>query len=415
MNRTKPLLCPAIVLACLMIQPALAVGEPRLPSGPADVKRFGGYQTRLAFTPEWDAPWRIGPHADVVVAFADSPARLVFWHGANFVPCWVTETGQWFSDGAVQRPGAGPHQDRLCRFSFASVLETSPARVVVRWRYAPVDEKGELIHGDPVTRWHDWVDEFYTIYPDRSGVRSVTLHSSTWDQPVWVQQDIAIRHPGEPAPSAAATSKVIPLAGGVLEVSAGEGDLPFRVIPGQANRIEVPPSWGEWPVRGAAVRAGHQLRGGWQWEPAGQALTNKTWRMLVGLGSGDSAALTAVAQSWLAPPTVQVTGGGCTFEGFQADEKAYLFKAGRPGTPDGVRMTVAASPESPLVNPAFVVKGWGRVPVTIAVAGRQVPAGPDFRHGYRKTASGADLIVWLRTTATTPVPIAILTESSQHE
>ena len=259
---------PPLLLAGLMLHLAATcalAGPVGLPEGPGSL---GAYQTRLAFTPEWDAPWRVGPRCDVVVRFDHTAGRLVFWHGANYVPCWVNEAGQWYSDGAVLRPGAGPQQDRLCRFAFASAIESSDARVVVRWRYAPVDAKGELIHADPVTRWNDWVDECYTIYPDASGVRSVTLHSSEWSQPYWVQQSTLIRQPGEPvqAPGLAPASHA--LTGGRLQTIPIKGGTFFHAVAAPADNADWPESWGDWPARGAAAPAGHEFIGALRWEPS---------------------------------------------------------------------------------------------------------------------------------------------------
>jgi hypothetical protein len=394
----------AILLATA---PGVLAGPPVLPCGPEGVKRFGGYQTKLEFTPEWDAPWRLGPHADVVVAFPEPGARLIFWHGANYVPCWVNGKGRWSSDGAVVRGGAGPHQDRLCRFSFATVQETSDARVVVRWRYAPVDESGALIYADPMTRWHDWVDEFYTVYPDATGVRSVTLHSSAWDQPYAVQQSILIHQPGEQVVAATAC-KTETVSGGLLQWMEGEGNMPFHAMAGDAIDNAPPSSWGDWPARGSGTKTGHEFLGATQWAPCSATPTSKSWRMLIGMATGGKDRL-AATRSWLAPPALQLESGACVSSGYQPDEKAYLLTATKPAAAGSVKFTLAGSASSPVVNPAFVIKGWGRAAAGLVLDGREVSPGPDFRAGHRKTAAGSDLIVWVRVNAGNPVSFDIIT------
>lgn len=403
------------VLCAIVLIPALgAPGRGReLPCGPDKVGRFGAYQTKLSFTPEWDAPWRLGPHHDVVVAFPESAARLVFWHGANYVPCWVNGSRRWFSGGAVVRGEAGPHQDRLCRFSFATVQESSEARVVVRWRYGPVDATGGLIHADQVTRWHDWVDEFHTFYPDATGVRSVTLHSSEWSQPYSLQQSILIRQPGEAAiPAAACKSET--LDGGMLQWLEGEGGMPFHAVAGDAVEIQPPPSWGDWPARGSAVKAGHKFAGALQWKPFSEAPTSKSWRILMGLATGAEDRLNA-ACSWLAAPALRIESTGYSSAGYQADEKAYLLNAVKPGAPAPLKFSLAGSASSPVVNPALVVKGWGKSAARLVLNGREVPTGVDFRHGHRKTATATDLIVWVRINAVKPVTFEILTRKEDDE
>ena len=402
MKTMKSSVRPPLLLAGLMLHLAATCALAGLPSGPQGPGRFGAYQTRLAFTPEWDAPWRVGPRCDVVVRFDHTAARLVFWHGANYVPCWVNEAGQWYSDGAVLRPGAGPQQDRLCRFAFASVIESSDARVVVRWRYALVDAKGELIHADPVTRWNDWVDECYTIYPDASGVRSVTLHSSEWSQPYWVQQSLLIRQPGEPAQALGLAPASHALTGGQLQTIPIKGGTFFHAVAAPADNVDLPESWGDWPARGAAEPAGHEFIGALRWQPWAGTRTSKSWRMLVGLASGsgaDSEILTA-AQAWLTAAPLELAGADFTSAGYQADERAYLLHSVRPGTPGVLKLTLAGTSSEPLVNPAFVIKGWGKSAVSLSVNGTPVPRGPAFRYGYRKTVAAADLIVWTRCAAT---------------
>lgn len=409
---------PLLLLACLMLNHAAAAATDvtvRLPSGPKGANRFGAYQTLLAFTPEWDAPWRLGPRSDVVVTFADTPTRLVFWHGANYVPCWVNGNGIWYSDGAVLRPGAGPHNDRLCRFSFATVVESNDARVVVRWRYAPADDNGGLINADPVTRWNDWVDEYYTIYPDATGVRSVTLHSSNWNQPYWVQESMLIRHPGEGETPEAVACASNSRDDGQPEWLDCKGGKPFHAVANPVGMADLPATWGDWPARGASPKAGHEFVRSLQWKPCAETPTSRTWRMLVGMTSADDADIIAISQSWLHAPTFTLDGGECTAAGYQPDEKAYLLNATRPGDPVVVRLTLAGGTASPVVNPAFVFKGWGRSAVSLSVDGRKIPPGADFRCGYRKTATGADLIAWVRVSATKPVAFEFLTATGGGE
>lgn len=386
----------------------------KLPSGPVGTKRFGAYQTLLKFTPEWDAPWRIGPKSDVVVAFDDTSARMVFWHGSNYVPCWVNENGVWYSNGAVTRENAGPQHDRLCLFSFAIVVESNDARAVVRWRYAPTDEKGELINADPVTRWNDWVDEYYTIYPDATAVRSVTLHSSEWTQPYSLQQSIMIRQPGA-ASGPRGDSKSEEMAGGLLRWIDLEGGKPFHAAAGEVAKVEPPSPWGDWPARGAAIQAGHEFLDSLKWQPYSETTTSRSWRMLIGMASSNGTKPADVAQSWLEAPNLRIVGGACTSSGYQPDEKAYLLHSTQPGKPGEIRLKLDASPSSPLINPAFVIKNWGRSPASLLLNGKQMPTGKDFRCGFRKTAAGADLIMWIRAELKQATTLEISTIKNSHE
>ncbi|MGH9455387.1 MAG: LamG domain-containing protein, partial [Terriglobia bacterium] len=112
---------------------------PKLPAGPPGAGRFGAYYATLKFQDTWDRLRRIGPDSDVVVRFDESPIRLVFWQGMNYVPAWVTENGKWYTDEFLETWGAGcpdggdcePMSDKQERYSHVRILESDPARVIV--------------------------------------------------------------------------------------------------------------------------------------------------------------------------------------------------------------------------------------------------------------------------------------------
>ena len=157
---------------------------PVLPSGPKGPGRFGAYYTRLRYAEEWENPWRVGDAADVVVRFDQTPNRLVFWRGTSYIPAWVTENGIWYTNEfyETQIPtmptSAEPMADKQARFSYPRILESSDARVVVLWRYAPLSLNYDLVFVDPLTGWGDWVEETYTVYPDGTCVRKIRVWSS---------------------------------------------------------------------------------------------------------------------------------------------------------------------------------------------------------------------------------------------
>jgi hypothetical protein len=177
----------------------------KLPSGPDGPGKFGAYYTHLKYDPEWDKNWRVGSEADVVVRFDDGGHRLVFWRGTSYVPCWVTENGIWYTNEFVERRGkhsintdgcVEPMSDKQCRYSQVYIIESNDARAVIHWRYAPVDVRYEHPFIDPVTGWYDWVDEYYVIYPDATGVREVTVRSSGLNKWIEFQESIVINQPG---------------------------------------------------------------------------------------------------------------------------------------------------------------------------------------------------------------------------
>jgi hypothetical protein len=158
---------------------------PLLPEGSTDPGLFGAYYKTLKYWEEWDAPWRTGDFADVVVQFDGSPDRLVFWRGATYVPHWVNERNFWYENEFCERRGddsgvdglCEPMQDHESRFSRVKIIHTTPARALVHWRYAPTTLTHQFFGVDE-TGWGDWVDDYYYVYPDETCVRDTTLYTS---------------------------------------------------------------------------------------------------------------------------------------------------------------------------------------------------------------------------------------------
>ena len=117
----------------------------------------------------------------MVVSF-EKGGHFVFWRGTSYIPHWVTENGIWydneFNETWSSRGCHEPMSDKRCEHSQVKIVENTPARCVVQWRYALVDNWYNLSNIDPITGQGDWTDEIYTIYPDGVAVRSQTLHSS---------------------------------------------------------------------------------------------------------------------------------------------------------------------------------------------------------------------------------------------
>jgi hypothetical protein len=174
----------------------------RLPSGPPGPGRFGAYYCHLKYYEEWDALWPVGPDPDVVVRFDKTAARVVFWRGSRYSPAWVSENDLWMADQSVEAwddsEGCFEHmQDRHCRHSHVRIVESTNARAVVHWRYAPISAYDHLWRVDEKTGWPCWVDEYYYIYPDATGVRFVSWKQDSLGQPRQFQESLPFTHPGQ--------------------------------------------------------------------------------------------------------------------------------------------------------------------------------------------------------------------------
>ncbi|MDX1701336.1 MAG: hypothetical protein R3250_12005, partial [Melioribacteraceae bacterium] len=177
----------------------------KLPSGPEGPGKFGAYYTQLKYDPQWDEQWRVDDHPDVVVRFDDGGHKFVFWRGTSYIPCWVTDNDIWYTNEFVERRGwhspntegcVEPMSDKQCRYSHVRIIESNDARAVIHWRYAPVDVHYEHPFIDKNTGWSDWVDEYYYIYPNATGVRSITVQSTNLKKWIEFHEGIVVNQPG---------------------------------------------------------------------------------------------------------------------------------------------------------------------------------------------------------------------------
>jgi hypothetical protein len=158
---------------------------PPFPESSPDPGPFGAFYTTLKYWTEWDNPRRVGDYADVVVQFADSIDRLIFWRGATNVPHWANDKNNWYENEFCERRGGDAGLDSLCepmqdhdsRHSNVRVIHNTPARVIVHWRYHPSTLKNKIPFVDE-TGWGDTVDEYHYVYPDETAVRDTTLYTS---------------------------------------------------------------------------------------------------------------------------------------------------------------------------------------------------------------------------------------------
>jgi hypothetical protein len=72
---------------------------------------------------------------------------------------------------------------------------------------------------------------------------------------------------------------------------------------------------------------------------------------------------------------------------------------------NNVAFRIEASDKSPLVNPAFVIPGWGHKHIELEINGKEVKRGNDFRHGKTEKLNGSDLVIWIQFESTETVQI----------
>jgi hypothetical protein len=442
---------------------------PVLPEGSADPGPFGAYFTHLRYFEEWDAPWRVGPHADIVVQFDDHPHRFVFWRGADYVPHWANDENHWYESEFVERRAgdaglegccAEPMQDHEARYSNARIIASHQARAVVHWRYAPSDRNYDVAYTDE-TGWGDRVDEYYYVYPDAVSVREATLYTSAPHKFNEWHEAIPLVNPGKipedvlemealALTDVLGNKKVYSWQNGfpktlddglnIMLIGLRGSTRPFTIVESRGvwiDEISLPDEsrfnhYDDWPGWPAHMRRRDWERNPetgyrefWKTLPSHSSLTHYMWDdyaqdlegpvkwkrkiMLHGLtAETDVDAMIPLARSWEAPPALRLQGSGYTGGGYDKAQRAYrVAKISADSRP--LEATLDASAESPLVNAALVIDGWSEGTMArLSLDGQAVHAGPAFRQGLERNPDGGTaLVVWIEKQSTSPVTLAI--------
>jgi len=440
-----------------------ALPWPVLPSGPPGTGEFGAFYTTLKYDEMWDEPRRAAPNSDVVVRFDQAPIRMVFWQGTNYGGDWVTENNKWYTDefletgGPVDCPGGEdcePMSDKQNRYSRVRILENTAARAVVHWRYGLCEVVSySCANPDPNTGWTDWADEYFTIYPDGVAVRKQVLWTSNFKNWHEFQETIVINGPGqrpedniEPdaltignmkgetatyswqnGPPAKKMDK--PEHPNIQVVNMKSEWKPFQIVSPVNSSMrpytgEVTYSmfewWNHWPVaqvRSSGIsavapdRPSHSSLSHIYWDPYAQTENTMTKILLHGLTTRSAAELVPLAKSWLSPPGVELSGAGFESQGYDATQRAFVIARESSGATAQFHLALKANADSPLLNPAFVIKNWGDAEPRLRIDGKVVSRGSDFRYGFVSHLEGTDLVVWLKMEASRPVGLDIATAS----
>ncbi len=441
-----------------------------LPALP-DLHNFGAVYANLKFYESWDNFWRVSGLPDVVISFDQFDGHFVFWRGTSYIPHWVTENGIWFNNEFIEtwsdRGCQEPMSDKRCEYSQVKIIENTPARCVVHWRYALIDNWYNKANIDSLTGWGDWTDEFYTIYPDGVAVRSQTLHSSKtssrheWHEGIVVmgqgQRPEDVLYPEavimanmdgnehvyswelvDPDAKKEGTTYVInkkdrwlsELSGANIQlINTRSSFKPFTIInpddepewdfySGEFRRdISMFPWWNHWPTATKpsdgryamdSDRASHSsLTHAWEWKAYKKTEYSETRLMLVGLTKEKASGLVPLTQSWSHAPNMSAYGEGISAKGYEPAERAYQLECTKPGECNTFSIQLSCSPEYPAVNPAFVISNWDKTELKISINGKQVSDKKMFRYGLSNTANGSNLILWINEKFDKPLIIEV--------
>ena len=402
--------------------------------------------------------------AAVEVYFDLVPTSMRF-HLPSF-PCMVTENNIRYSNFWAEtyepRIGGGSFEtlmDRSHRYARMWIESQNDARIIVRVRGALCDRRGNIAHTDvPSGSPHgkgDWVDEWYYIYPDGVHVRHVKIYTGLAfrsrpfgfdrEPPAAVHEfmESAVIGAPEHLPKddiEIGALTLIKMVGGhsetiipggasktihfkpypddfgdfrdasIMVVNLKSRFKPFTIALPYGVRIQpympeddlphIFQTWGNPPEEGYATAFGHILNF-WHYRR-----TENTLEQIYLSGMTDTKdpakELVPLAWSWIAPPKLRME---------DAAQKAYVLSC-KDGKPSELEFELEADDDfydigQSIINPAIIVKGWGRAPVALEINDRPIKQGTDFRVGYENTKDGTNLVLWLKLKSTKSIRVRL--------
>ncbi len=414
---------------------APAIKPRRLPVVKNNPARFGAYYTKLDYFPGWDNLWPVDDDPDIVVCFDNNPARLIFWRGIRYGPSWVSENENWMTDQSLETWGVGKNdiegcfehmQDRHCRFSHVRIIENNEARVVVHWRYAPVSAHDHTWMPDPKTGWECWVDEYYYIYPDGSAIRKVSWNKGSTGKHVQYQETLPITQAGQGITDLLENDYV-----NVADYNGNNNKRAISVDKQQKEKewagnytvqrinfkSELKPficfepenhMWVRWIGEGYNHFPINQARSDGRWAKMSDRPTHilsspcsnpiihekgnrQYWNGLYGMNNMSMEELISFGRSWVYAPGLSIESKGFVSLGYDKSQRCYLLEKNTDKA-GPIEFILEGSKESPVINPAFIVKNWNSRGAKILVNGKE---NKDNRTGINHQLSGDELVVYL--------------------
>lgn len=380
---------------------------------PISVRNNDGTFSTLDYAKGWN------PHLQDVVVSLPNGTRFVFWRGSSYVPFWAGQrnTGLSYEWAETKPPPDGftdsvePLMDKELRYGHVEIIESTSARVHVRWSYQSCDFHYKV--------WGDSAEEDFYFYPDGFGTRVLTLQSAPNSD--YELSEFIILTPQDAYPLDVLPTNLVEilfLDGEQREItfpydaSKQRGKLQSRNLPAvyrvrlhkddpltaiyfhpqdhrlppvvyapfmDAGRIVTPCYWGShWPLaRGQStggaindrihVSPAHNSVMSWamQRPPAlreasfdsldtlghSRPMRVQTWVWLIGLTDSTDSRLLQWAQSFGSPPSLErLSGARLASESFAPERRAIHLIAEAPA------ITFTLRPQVVCVNPVFEIR-----------------------------------------------------------
>jgi hypothetical protein len=370
-------------------------------------------------------------------------------------------------DGTGGAASFEPGMDREGRYVRAWIEHQSDARIVVHIRYALANNLYDIAHpdipsGSPYGKG-DWADEWHYIYPDGSNTRHMRVYTglAQVSKPFGFDREppktvhefmemVAVGQKGhyptddieidaitlirmiaghtenlyEDGKSTTISYKPYPEDFGdfrdanILLANLKSEYKPFTIARPYGVRVQpyMPEGpidnvfiiWGNPETRGYVTPFGHFIN---YWHYRRSANTLEQIYLHGMTNTKDPVKeLTALGWSWIREPVLRIDGWEPDYTYFTYDpaQKAYIVpRKGRGPIELTWKLTEPGEGPMHIINPTFIVKDWDQSGVQLKVNDKSINPGKDFRIGYEETASGHDLVLWLKMKSSEPTQFSI--------
>ena len=389
-----------------------------------------------------------GKEGDAIVIDFPGGEKFVFWEHASYIPWWdlqnMAVTYQFVESWGHTTMGcAEPMQDKENRYSKAEIIENTPARVVILWRYALNDPNYRII-------FNEWVHEYFYFYPDGSGVREILLWANS-DVPHEIVQPQFI-YPAGVIPEQMfrdTTVSVLNLKGDqivnridnpvirqpdyskmwdeeILRIYLKDRKHPYMIwskrediigpdvhrqnLVGGDVRLSM---GGHWPAQPMnvdvySVVGTNRIYHGWIGNIHVFADPDKhpnRWVHLIGTTTRDNNHLMNIGQNWLHPSDLNLNSESYVFENFDVIQKAYILRNKGNEKSASLDFNFSGGRKN-TINPVFILKGVDHDIKNIMVDNKILNAD-NYKTGKVPVNSGNDLIIWINKEISPETPVSI--------
>ena len=336
-----------------------------------------------------------------------------------FTPEGIGFSNEWAETKSAEHDGDDYGELGFDRNAVMWIDRQNPARKVVRFRGALVNSDGEVQHADVESGspygQGDWADEWFYIYPDGVSVRVVKIYTGKtkdavafWGLPgyaafwgvrgtIFETQETFIHGVSGLQPPDIIETEALTLitmdgkskrisykpyphdislfdSANIQMVNLKNKYHPFTIV--TEGDVEIKPyympmddhrnidktvfiTWprlGHFPDGDYTSALSHVIK--WRWHEK----TENTLVQVYLLGMIDEPTeqqrvdkLVRLARSWQHAPELILKSAGYRYDGYGIKEKAYILT--NTSRQENLHLSIIASPEKPLVNPVFVIKG----------------------------------------------------------